>query len=126
MTTRREPSGGSLPTALRLVERLRQTVTAETEDIAQRGPVDYAAYSLRKNQALLELSRLLPTLGGARSDLALSAALAGLNAEIEINHHALGIQLAAAVAVTDIIARAIRDGQSDGTYDSRAWRTTNG
>ncbi|HZZ61570.1 MAG TPA: hypothetical protein VFE63_10385 [Roseiarcus sp.] len=39
-----------------------------------------------------------------------------------MNRRALGVQLKPAAAIADIIARAIRDGQSDGTYDARAWR----
>ena len=43
-------------------------------------------------------------------------------AALEANRRALGVQLKASVAVAEIIARAIRDGQSDGTYTALAWR----
>ena len=48
--------------------------------------------------------------------------LAELNAALETNERVLGAQLRASIAVAEIIARAIRDGQSDGTYTARAWR----
>lgn len=112
----------ALAMALPIVERLRQTVAEETADIASGRPVAYEAYSLRKNQGLLELNRLLPALGQASAGEPLRTALADLNAKLEINRRALGLQLKASAAVTDIIARAIREGQSDGTYDARAWK----
>ena len=49
-------------------------------------------------------------------------ALAELAVELEINRRALGMQLKASIAVAEIIARAIRDSQSDGTYTALAWR----
>jgi hypothetical protein len=125
MSTRRsrsEAAASALAMALPVVERLRQTVAAENEDIAQGRPVPYEAYSLRKNQGLLELNRLLPALARAGAAGPLHDALADLNARLEVNRRALGVQLKASAAVADIIARAIRDGQSDGTYDARAWR----
>jgi hypothetical protein len=108
--------------ALPVVERLTRTVAAETEDIAAGRSAPYEHYGQRKNQGLLELSRLRPALAGARNAERLGAALDALNAALEANRRALGVQLAASIAVAGIIARAIRDGQSDGTYDARAWR----
>jgi hypothetical protein len=123
--SRRQPSAApsveaALAMALPIVERLRQTAASETEDIARGRPVPYEAYSARKNQGLMELNRLLPALAGATPG-ALREALADLAAALEANRHALGVQLKASVAVAEIIARAIRDGQSDGTYTALAW-----
>ncbi len=111
----------ALAMALPIIERLRQTVEAENNDIARGGPVPYEAYSLRKNQGLLELNRLIPALERAALGGPLRDALADLAAKLEINLHALGVQLKASAAVADIIAHAIRDGQSDGTYTALAW-----
>ncbi len=123
MTNRRSDAAASaLAMALPVVERLRQTAAAENADIAECRRVPYEAYSLRKNQGLLELNRLLPALGRAGASGRLREALAELNATLEINRRALGVQLKASAAVAEIIARAIREGQSDGTYDARAWR----
>jgi hypothetical protein len=87
-----------------------------------RRPAQYEAYSLRKNQGLLELNRLIPALGGATAAGPLREALADLHAKLEANRRALGVQLKACAAVSEIIARAIQDGQSDGTYTALAWR----
>jgi hypothetical protein len=118
----RPSAEAALAMALPVVERLRRTAAAETADIARAGPVAYETYSAQKNQGLLELNRLLPALDGAAPGGALSEALADLAAELEINRRALGVQLKACAAVAEIIARAIRNGQSDGTYTALTWR----
>ncbi len=104
-----------------VIDRLRQTLDEENEDIARRGSVDYPAYNLRKSQGLLELNRLAPALAGKHADPELKAALVDLHAKLETNRRMLSTQLKAAQAVADIIARAIRESQSDGTYSDRSW-----
>ena len=106
--------------ALAVVERLRQTIAAENDDIAQRRPVDYETYGLRKNQALLELNRLASALAGAPPGAVLRAALTQLQAALELNQRLLGVQMKACAAVSETITRAIREGQSDGTYTAHA------
>jgi hypothetical protein len=108
--------------ALPIVERLIAAIEAENRDLAEGRPAQYEAYSLRKNQGLLELNRLIPALGGATAAGPLREALADLHAKLEANRRALGVQLKACAAVSEIIARAIQDGQSDGTYTALAWR----
>jgi hypothetical protein len=108
--------------ALPIVERLIATIEAENRDLEQLGPAQYEAYSLRKNQGLLELNRLIPALDRATADGPLREALADLHAKLEVNRRALAVKLKACAAVSEIIARAIQDGQSDGTYTALAWR----
>jgi hypothetical protein len=107
--------------ALPIIERLVATVDAENRDLEQGRRVKYEAYSLNKNQGLLELNRLLPALAGATAAGPLRAALAELHAKLEINRRSLAVQLKACEAVSEIITRAIQDGQSDGTYTASAW-----
>ncbi|MGD0640593.1 MAG: flagellar protein FlgN [Roseiarcus sp.] len=106
---------------LPVVDRLRQTLDEENEDIARRGAVDYRAYNLRKSQGLLELNRLAPALAHNQMGPVLRAALADLHAKLETNRRLLRTQLQAAQAVSNIIARAIRESQSDGTYSAQPW-----
>jgi hypothetical protein len=108
--------------ALPIIERLSATVEAENRDLEQGQRAKYEAYSQSKNQGLLELTRLIPALSGATAAGLLRDALAELHAKLEINRRALAVQLKACEAVSDIIARAIQDGQSDGTYTALAWR----
>ena len=112
----------AIAVALPVVERLIRAVAAETEDIAAGRPAPYALYGQSKSRGLLELNRLMPALAGANGSERLRAALAELNTALAANKRALGVQLKASMAVAEIIARAIRDGQSDGTYTARAWR----
>jgi hypothetical protein len=52
----------------------------------------------------------------------LRVAVAALNAALEHNARVLSVQLKAAKAVAEIVAQAVRDGQSDGTYSAMSWR----
>lgn len=106
---------------LPVIERLLHTLDEENEVILRRGPVDYDGFNRRKSQGLLELNRLTPSLAGMRLGPALAAALAGLQSRLETNRRLLSTQLSAARAVSNIITRAIRDSQSDGTYSDRYW-----
>ena len=112
----------SLAMILPVVGRLRMAVGAENRDLTQRRAVDYRTHSARKSQGLLELNRLRTALASARTHPAARAALADLCAELDINRRLLHVQLRAAQTVSGILARAIRDGQSDGTYSSHVWR----
>lgn len=119
-----QPTRGAQPpaaaAALPIIERLIATVDAENRDLEQGRRVKYDVYSLNKNQGLLEFSRLLPTLAVAAAG-PLRDALAELHTKLEINRRALAVQLKACEAVSEIITRAIQDGQSDGTYTALAW-----
>ena len=119
-----QPTRGAQPPAaaavLPIIERLIATVDAENRDLEQGRRVKYEVYSLNKNQGLLEFSRLLPTLAVAAAG-PLRDALAELHTKLEINRRALAVQLKACEAVSEIITRAIQDGQSDGTYTALAW-----
>jgi hypothetical protein len=115
------PSLGPMAMILPAVDRLRRTLEEENEDIARRGRVDFHAYNLRKSQGLLELKRLAPAIAGNPIGPILQEALVDLHAKLEVNRRMLRTQLKAAQAVADIIARAIRESQSDGTYSARPW-----
>jgi hypothetical protein len=112
--------------ALPIIERLIATVDAENRDLEQGRRVKYEAYSLTKNQGLLDLNRLIPALASAAAAGPLRDALAELYAKLEINRRALAVQLKACEVVSEIITRAIQDGQSDGTYTASAWRRSRG
>ena len=118
MSRRGEP----LPFLLAAVERLTEAVQRETDDLKEVGPVDYRGHSQRKSQGLLELARLEPTLTGFSADPRARAAFARLIARLEDNQRLLHARLRAARTVSELVARAIRDQQSDGTYSEQIWR----
>jgi hypothetical protein len=122
----RRPQSPAAAAALPIVQRLVATIDAENRDLAHGRRVKYEAYSLSKNQGLLELNRLAPALSVAMAAGPLRDALAELHAKLEINRRALAVQLKACHAVSEIIARAIQDGQSDGTYTALAWNRSRG
>jgi hypothetical protein len=107
---------------LPVVERLHAAVVDENEGIRQRRPVDYEACNLRKSQGLLELNRLASLLGDARGNPQVRDALASLHAALDENQRLLRVQLGAARKISTLIAHAIHEGQSDGTYSAQSWR----
>jgi hypothetical protein len=120
------PQSPAAVAALPIVQRLVATIEAENRDLEQGRRVKYEAYSLSKNQGLLELNRLAPALRVATAAGPLRDALAELHAKLEINRQALAVQLKACHAVSEIIARAIQNGQSDGTYTPLVWSRPRG
>jgi hypothetical protein len=112
----------ALAMILPVVGRLRMAVGAENRELRQGQRVDYLTHSARKSQGLLELNRLRVALASARAHPAARAAIADLSSELDINRRMLHVQLRAAQTVSGILARAIRDGQSDGTYSPHVWR----
>jgi hypothetical protein len=116
----------ALAMILHVVDRLRLTVEAENRDLTQSRVVDYHAHSQRKSQGLLELNRMRGALASAGASPTARAALADLSAKLDVNQRLLRVQLRAAQTVSSLLARAIRDGQSDGTYSAYAWRENEG
>lgn len=116
----------ALAMILHVVDRLRLTVEAENRDLTRSRVVDYHAHSQRKSQGLLELNRMRGALASAGANPSARAALADLSAKLDVNQRLLRVQLRAAQTVSSLLARAIRDGQSDGTYSAYAWRENEG
>ena len=114
---------GSAEAILSVVVQLTEAVRAENEDIlSRRATIDHHGYNLKKSQALLTLNRLAPLMKLAGASAPLRASLQNLCTVLETNRRLLGLELRAAQAVSDLIARAIREGQSDGTYSPLPWR----
>ena len=94
----------------------------ETDALRHRRACDLADITSRKRQSLLELSRFMPRLvDGPDRDVARSR-LGALAVKLERNRMALDVQLGAVREVADIIARTLRDAESDGTYSVAAGR----
>jgi hypothetical protein len=125
----RQPPAGedaALAIILPIVDRLRHTVDAENGELARSRSVDYHSHSQRKSQGLLELNRMRAALASASANPIARAALGDLSAKLDLNRRLLQVQLRAARTVSGILARAIREGQSDGTYSAHAWRENEG
>jgi hypothetical protein len=110
---------GSAHVALKhAVARLAQLLDRETAALRMREPVDMDDLCHRKNQALLELSRIGRRIDGDHVDEQLRSALAELRKKLDENRSVLELHLQAVSEVADILATAIRDADSDGTYST--------
>jgi hypothetical protein len=107
---------------LPVLERLRAILEQENQELGRGATIDYQGHSQRKNQILLELTRMKASLASARVNPTLAGALSDLANKLDINRRLLGAQLKAARTIASIVARAIREGQSDGTYSAYPWR----
>ena len=88
----------------------------ETAALKSRAPADLREFNNRKSQGLLELSRSLRYFQVAPPSNAVLARLAGLREKLDINQAVLKLHLDAVREVSTIMADAIRDAESDGTY----------
>jgi hypothetical protein len=113
---------GSVEILMLAIERLQATLDAENAKIASGERVDFQDFNMRKSQGLLELTRLMPLFAGAEIDMTLRVALVGVRTKLEDNRRLLRVQLKAVQEVSEIIARTIQAGQSDGTYSEYSWR----
>ncbi len=116
------PDNRALAALLPVLDRLRVIVEQENQELGRGAAVDYQSHSQRKNQVLLELTRMKVSLASARANPAVEGALSDLSAKLDLNQRLLGAQLKAARTIASIVARAIREGQSDGTYSAYPWR----
>jgi flagellar biosynthesis/type III secretory pathway chaperone len=99
-----------------VLQRLEEVVQQETEALQSRRVVDLQDFNTRKSHCLLELTRALRLIEGAPLDKVLVARLTGLRSMLEANRAVLKTHLDAAQEVSTIIADALREAESDGTY----------
>ena len=101
----------------RVIERLEEVVDQETAALRNRTAIDLKDFNNRKSQGLLELNRALRGLvDNPPKDRTVSTRLAGLRAKLDVNRAVLETHLAAVREVATVLADAIRDAESDGTY----------
>ena len=111
----RPPAGDALRSA---AARLVNILEHETTALRQRRPLILDELSDRKNQVLLELTRLDKGLNREALDPELASRLSDLRDRLEGNRSLLELHLRAVRSVADILATAIRDAESDGTYST--------
>jgi hypothetical protein len=100
----------------RCIERLEDVVDQETAALKGRTAADLREFNNRKSQGLLELSRSLRYFQVAPPTNAVLERLAGLREKLDTNKAVLELHLEAVREVSTIMADAIRDAESDGTY----------
>lgn len=104
------------------IERLEETIEAETRALVSRGgAIDHEDFNRRKSQSLLELSRIARVIERGALDEATTVRLEQLKAKLEENHSALEMHLRAVQEVSEIVSGAIRNAESDGTYSANIY-----
>jgi hypothetical protein len=116
---RNQPSSNVPSSALsafsKAVERLEQVIDLETQVLMENKPADLHEFNHRKNFGLLELTRTMRALEGTPSEQ-VRILLVNLRTKLDRNRKALDTHLRAVQEISAIIAKAIRDSESDGTY----------
>ena len=95
--------------------RLEATIDAETAALSAHAAFDQDAFNRRKSQSLLELTRLARR-EDALADPEVAACLGRLRDKLARNQQVVALHLRAAEEVSDVVARALRAAESDGTY----------
>lgn len=100
------------------LERLEETIEAETAALLAHVPIDHQEFNRRKSQSLLELTRLVRHMQGEPMKQDLVERLQSLKARLDQNHAVLEMNLLAVQEVAAIISEAIQSSESDGTYSA--------
>lgn len=98
------------------IQRLEIVVDQETAALQARTAIDLKDYNNKKSQGLLDLSRVLRHFDAVAMDQEMPARLSRLRGKLEINQAVLKMHLEAVREISTIMAGALRDAESDGTY----------
>lgn len=112
----RPPADPVLESLLRTIVGLEAVVEEETQALQLRQPVDLDVFSNRKSQGLMELNRSMKHIDPPRHKAQLAPRLDSLRSKLAANQAALKLHLEAVREISGIIANAIREQDSDGTY----------
>ena len=112
----RPPADPVLESMIRTIVGLEAVVEEETQALTLRQTVDLDAFSNRKSQGLMELNRSMQHLDPQRHQKQLAPRLDSLRTKLAANQAALRLHLDAVREISGIIANAIREQESDGTY----------
>jgi hypothetical protein len=108
-----EPAIGALTGAL---ARLEEVIGEETRALEARHSIDLQDFNLRKSRSLLELTRIIRALPPKMLDDALRSRIDRLRLSLGRNKELLRIHLSAAQEIAEVLASAISEADSDGTY----------
>ncbi|MYZ46954.1 flagellar protein FlgN [Rhizobiales bacterium L72] len=102
------------------VSRLEAVVDEETEALrARRGRIDLDDFNRRKSLGLLELSRAMRGVERAGHAEIVTRRLGSLRARLDANQAVLRVHMKAAQEISGLLAEAIRESESDGTYSGQ-------
>lgn len=107
---------------LALVRRLTDILEREAEQLEKNDLSNLSQFIDQKSRSLFDLSRALALHPNTSGIAGLDDELGKLRRAFEGNRAMLGIHLAAVQEVTEVIAAAMRQAESDGTYSTRIAR----
>lgn len=99
-----------------VLHRLETTMETENEHLRRNQPAVLGDLGNGKRQGLLELGRIMRVLSATGPHPDLTERLARFRTKVETNRQVLDVHLHAVRGVADIIARTMKDAESDGTY----------
>lgn len=105
-------------TLMPIVARLDEVLQEETAALRRQDTSGLGHIFQRKSQALLELVSAQRSLGNAVVDETAQAALVLLRRTLGVNRDVLKLHIDAAAELIEVFSQAIRDSESDGTYDA--------
>lgn len=108
------------------LDRVEAVVRDETHALSSDGKLDLADITARKNQSLLELSRLAKRSKGSQDLASMRSRLTELRGLLEENSRLLDLHVRASKEVSGLISSAISAQDSDGTYSARIVRSATG
>jgi hypothetical protein len=98
------------------LRRVEAAIEQENAVLRENRATELADFNHRKHQGLLEINRVLRNLSGADLKRIERARVVELVAKLEDNRDLLGRHLKAVDEISCLLARAIQESESDGTY----------
>jgi hypothetical protein len=108
------------------IERVTNMIDLETQSLKNYRSIDLVGFNHQKSHALLELTRAMRAIPNDALDTDILDGLGTLRERLQNNLDTLTIHLKAVRELSALIAHAIEDDNSDGTYSAsihRAGRT---
>jgi hypothetical protein len=97
------------------LDRLEETIDAETAALLARDLSAMDEFNRRKSQSLLEITRMIRTV---KIEAAQVERFEGLRAKLEVNQNILDRYMRAVQEISTIVSEAIQGANSDGTYSA--------
>ncbi len=105
------------PTALdEAMDRMAATLAQETALLRENRVVELTDFNHRKRQGLLEINRLLRNFAPGDVERVAPARICRLAALLDDNQRMLAHHLRAVEEIANLVARAMQEADSDGTY----------
>lgn len=102
------------------INRLEAVLAGETLALRDNRRIDLGEISNRKNQSLLELTRIARGIEPGSISTDLRERLGTLRARLDDNSRVLQLHMEATDEIAGLISRSLADAESDGTYAASA------